>query len=316
MTEPKGILHGKKFVKCIYQTETECISEDCEQCEKKKEHEKAKKDTQKILEWEAAAIFAEHNPQKLKKIMEICRSNEPQERAKAVQMQFAPYGYHGCTYGNYGESWYGFQKGIQITWDGKQVLMKYGRLVEELLKLYNPYSKEFMTKEVIAPAQKKNCIHRPEFPCTLSHEQMLAAGDGEECNSKCCWNCSKHGQCGYECNSSAHRPDEEEVVDSTAVEVDEEETVYEDAAEIAAETEKRCGNGSSIPEEWPKDLHDIPVPSLTMIKDILEEEERDLKDFLSCEGLPERTILRKQLITGGLRLIRNLVQDIQEKDYE
>ena len=34
---------------------------------------------------------------------------------------------------------------------------------------------------------------------------------------------------------------EEEVVDSTAVEVDEEETVYEDAAEIAEKTEKqRC----------------------------------------------------------------------------
>lgn len=50
------------------------------------------------------------------------------------------------------------------------------------------------------------CIHRSEFTCTLPEASKLAIGDGVACNAKCCWSCPKHGDCGYECNSSAHRP--------------------------------------------------------------------------------------------------------------
>jgi hypothetical protein len=53
-----------------------------------------------------------------------------------------------------------------------------------------------------------NCIHRPEYPCTLPEASKIAKGNGENCSAKCCWNCEKREGCGYQCNSSALRPKE------------------------------------------------------------------------------------------------------------
>lgn len=69
-------------------------------------------------------------------------------------------------------------------------------------------------------------------------------------------------------------------------------------------------------DAWPVDLADIPVPSLITIKDYLEEEEQTLRDYLECEGLPEKTMLRQQLKVAGLRIIRNLVGDVLETEDE
>ena len=65
---------------------------------------------------------------------------------------------------------------------------------------------------------------------------------------------------------------------------------------------------------WPEDLSDIPVPSELFIREYLEEEEKTLRDYLECGGLPERTILRQQLKVAGLRIIRNLVKDVLETE--
>lgn len=67
---------------------------------------------------------------------------------------------------------------------------------------------------------------------------------------------------------------------------------------------------------WPEDLSDIPVPSELFIREYLEEEEKMLKDYLECDGLPERTILRQQLKVAGLRILRNLVRDVLETEEE
>ena len=67
---------------------------------------------------------------------------------------------------------------------------------------------------------------------------------------------------------------------------------------------------------WPEDLSDIPVPSELFIREYLEEEEKMLKDYLECEGLPEKTILRQQLKVAGLRILRNLVKDVLETEEE
>lgn len=65
---------------------------------------------------------------------------------------------------------------------------------------------------------------------------------------------------------------------------------------------------------WPEDLSDIPVPSELFIQEYLEEEEKTLRDYLECGGLPKRTILRQQLKVAGLRIIRNLVKDVLETE--
>lgn len=66
-----------------------------------------------------------------------------------------------------------------------------------------------------------------------------------------------------------------------------------------------------IPEAWPPELIDIPVPSMIAMDDILQDAEEKLKNYLSVadQGIPGRTILKYQLIAGGLRIIKNLVRD-------
>lgn len=66
-----------------------------------------------------------------------------------------------------------------------------------------------------------------------------------------------------------------------------------------------------IPEAWPPELKDIPVPSMIAMNDILQDAEEELKNYLSVadQGIPGRTILKYQLIAGGLRIIKNLVRD-------
>lgn len=73
-----------------------------------------------------------------------------------------------------------------------------------------------------------------------------------------------------------------------------------------------------IPEAWPPELKDIPVPSMIAMDDILQDAEEELKDFLSVadQGIPGRTILKHQLIAGGLRIIKNLVRDCLDDDID
>lgn len=92
--------------------------------------------------------------------------------------------------------------------------MTWQKLTEELIRRYSIKKPVKMTT-IDAPEkpEKKEtnagkCIHREGFTCTLEAAQKVIAGDGENCNRKCCWNCEKHGACGYECNASAHRPTE------------------------------------------------------------------------------------------------------------
>lgn len=293
---PEGQLHKKRFPACVYMQGSECIAEDCEGCSKKEEYKRQERERTELTEDEAITLFAKYEPRKLEKILQICRENQ-KDRAKAVQKYVAPYGFSDVNCGGYDAMYYTFAQGLRISLGKKKIFMTYQNFVKRLVEKYASELRNTVTP-AIAPAQN-TCLHRPEYSCTLTEAQKLAEGDGVNCNLKCCWNCSEHGLCGYECNSSAHRPNE---------------STTEKRCEIAAETKENAAEIAAVPEEWPRDLQDIPVPSVREIEDILREAEEELKAYLECEGLPERMVTKQQLITGGLRLIRNLVLDIEEAE--
>ena len=296
-----------------------------------------------------------------------------------------------------------------------------------------------------------HCLYKPDIPCTLTEGQKRTPGTGENCSQKCCWNCTKHGNCKLECVASEKRetkseeikelkkPDQEEkeyldavarhlirslwnwmredhmnrvaLVDKSPgelkrklgpngrtrwfatgkgtahinmfddyVQLWDEESRYmgdydwfylaaaiqsmwnvialENAKKAREEAETEQGNAARDPEGqvkpelapaqtettsavtadvkdiktenlslenlsirintdvWPEDLSDIPVPSELFIREYLEEEEKMLRDYLERGGLPERIILRQQLKVAGLRIIRNLVEDVLETEEE
>ena len=59
--------------------------------------------------------------------------------------------------------------------------------------------------------------------------------------------------------------------------------------------------------EWPELLVDIPVFPVTIIKDYLEHEERDMTEYLEVDGLPFKVLSKKQMTVAGLRLLLELV---------
>lgn len=144
------------------------------------------------------------------------------EKAKQIQKELAPYGYHyvGCS--EYSFDFHSFAGGMDWRVRNEKIHLKYGRLASELLCMYDPWSSEFDEKADIIDEQRNepidatekqqmgHCLHRPEYECSLTEEYMHRPGSGMDCAHECCWECAIHGACKLECNSSANRPEVEE----------------------------------------------------------------------------------------------------------
>ena len=87
-----------------------------------------------------------------------------------------------------------------------------------------------------------------------------------------------------------------------------------DQEENAAEKQqdKKSNTWGMIPSTWEEALKDIQVPTSTEITGYLYDEERNLKEILEVEekepGLPWMEIYRQQLIVGGLRIIKKVIE--------
>lgn len=68
------------------------------------------------------------------------------------------------------------------------------------------------------------CIYREGYSCTVPETQKYIPGDGSNCGQSCCWECTKRGECKWECNSSQLRPEEPEPIKPELLHV------YEDQA--------------------------------------------------------------------------------------
>lgn len=87
-----------------------------------------------------------------------------------------------------------------------------------------------------------------------------------------------------------------------------------DQEENAAEKQqdKKSNTWGMIPSTWEEALKDIQVPTSTEITGYLYDEERNLKEILEVEekepGLQWMEIYRQQLIVGGLRIIKKIIE--------
>lgn len=201
--------------------------------------------------------------------------------------------------------------------------MTWQELTEELIRRYSTKKPVKMTT-IDAPekSEKKEtnagkCIHREGFTCTLEATQKVIAGDGENCNRKCCWNCEKHGTCGYKCNASAHRPTENTQEKSCQPEAETLDEKQQGRVVEANKMVKHLRNTDKIPDAWPEKLKDIPIPSTGDLSIYLQKQEDLLKRMTEVEkeeaGFPELVIKKQQMLVAGLRILKNLVEDCQEE---
>ena len=263
-----------------------------------------------LTESAAVKAFCEAYPKKLKTIMRICRRcKDNGEAAKAVQMDFAPGGFSSSSGSNVNYSFMSFTAGLEIEVNSEKVSMKYGRLIVEAKNLYDPFSPEFDIEpkkpEVKDDGGPAKCITGQSgsglcgAAAYCSQEYNCCSQCPDDCNSRCGWILEKS------CQSAAETPDEKQ---------------QEDHSGDLAEMGRHLRNTDKIPDAWPEDLKDIPVPTNVEIIGYLYDEERKLKEFLEIEkeesGLPYMTILKQQLIVGGLRIIKNLVEDCQKEPEE
>lgn len=172
--------------------------------------------------------------------------------------------------------------------------------------------------------EQKNVEIIPKDRCTTGQSRSGRCGAAYYCAEPvdCCAKCNNdcNSRCGWiekPKSVDAETPEEtcETVIAPAQVEVIPVEGI--DAKDIKAEELSLENLSIRINTDvWPEDLSDIPVPSELFIQKYLEEEEKTLRDYLECGGLPERTILRQQLKVAGLRIIRNLVRDVMETEEE
>lgn len=252
-----------------------------------------------LTESAAVKAFCEAYPGKLKTIMRICRQCDNNgEAAKAVQKEFAPSGWEGSHGNDSGVDWTfkSLSAGLEIEVKHEKVSMKYGRLVVEVKNLYDPFSPEFDIEE------KKTETKNDEGPakCITGQSGSGLCGAAAYCDKKynCCVQCPDdcNGRCGWIPEKNC-----QPAVESAA----------KKQQEHIAEVNKTFAN-------WPEELKDIPVPTDVEIIGYLYDEERKLKEFLEANkedsGLPYMTIQKQQLIAGGLRLIKRLVEDGNEQE--
>lgn len=178
-------------------------------------------------------------------------------------------------------------------------------------KLIEKYGKKQKPVKMVAVDEPEEKTDGPA-KCITGKSQSGICGAAAYCNMtyKCCTQCPDdcNSRCGWleeRCQPAAETPDEKQ---------------QEDHSGDLTEMVKHLRNTDKIPDAWPEDLKDIPIPTDVEIIGYLYDEERKLKEFLEIEekepGLPYMTILKQQLIVGGLRIIKNLVEDCREEPEE
>ncbi len=275
-----GKLHGRKFEHCIYLPEEDCISEDCGSCEKKK-------------------LLDKQETKEQKSAKELKKPDPEEKEYLDAAARYLIKSYH--------------------TWmkeDFSNRVLQVGKSPEELKrKLGNDRTRWFATDKGVAH------INMFDDYIQLWDEDSRYMGDYDwfylAAAIQRMWNVV-----ALESLEEKRKRELEEQREEPEIEIApaQTETTPEEVADAKdIKTENLSLENLSIQintDVWPGDLSDIPIPSELFIREYLEEEEKMLRDYLKCDGLPERTILRQQLKVAGLRIIHNLVKDVLETEEE
>ena len=75
----------------------------------------------------------------------------------------------------------------------------------------------------------------------------------------------------------------------------------------------------AIQGKWPECLKDIPMPTDTALICYLYDQEKDLKEMLEIEkeeGVPHMVIMQQQMVVAGLRLLRKLIENMEDRNED
>lgn len=278
-----GKLHGRKFEHCIYLPEEDCVSEDCGSCEKKKLLDEQEKKEQKPEE----------------KVKELKKPDQEEEEYLDTAARHLIKSYH--------------------TWmkeDFSNRVLRVDKSPEELKrKLGNDRTRWFATDKGTAH------INMFDDYVQLWDEDSRYMGDYEwfylAAAIQRMWNVVALEAAEKKRKRELEEQKEEPETEIAPAQTETTPEVVADAKDIKTENLSMDNLSVQINTDvWPRDLSDIPVPSELFIREYLEEEEKMLRDYLECGGLPKRTILQQQLKVAGLRILRNLVKDVLETEEE
>lgn len=275
-----GKLHGRKFEHCIYLPEEDCISEDCGSCEKKK-------------------LLDKQEAKEQKPVKELKKPDSEEKEYLDAAARHLIKSYH-----------------IWMKEDFSNRVLRVDKSPGELKnKIGQDRTRWFATDKGTAH------INMFDDYVQLWDEDSRYMGDYDwfylAAAIQGMWNVVSLEVAEEKRKRKLEEQREEPEIEIAPAQTETIPEVTADAKDIKAEELSLENLSIQINTDvWPEDISDIPVPSELFIREYLEEEEKMLKDYLECDGLPERTVLRQQLKVAGLRILRNLVKDVLETEEE
>lgn len=187
---------------------------------------------------------------------------------------------------------------------------------ERLIKKYGKKQNQVKMASVVEEEPENNMPGPAK--CITGQSGSGQCGAAAYCNKgyNCCAQCPDdcNGRCGWieSCQPAAEAPDEKQhdFVEPTEIE----EHIVEDNKTFDYIEDPE----TTLPENWPEYLKDIPIPTETALASYLYDQERDLKQILDIEkkepGLPHMTIMQQQMVVAGLRILQNYIENTKEPE--
>lgn len=179
---------------------------------------------------------------------------------------------------------------LHFTADDKSIDNAYGAMIAELVGNYldNAYKSPDRECEASVFGQTYKVLKRPEITVFYTEDgQTFFDVENARLEREYQWR-------------QKNKPESEEVEGFAPAQQEEPEPEQVSGEVIGFEDDEPG-------QEWPELLADIPVFPVTIIKDYLEHEERDMTEYLEVDGLPFKVLSKKQMTVAGLRLLLELV---------